>query len=37
LHSGEITDFSLLLDVGVMAVTSLLFVIVAGALFERKK
>ncbi|HAM50376.1 MAG TPA: ABC transporter [Nitrospiraceae bacterium] len=36
-RGGEITDFSLLLDVGVMVITSSLFVILAGAVFERRK
>lgn len=34
---GEVFDFSLITDLGVMTATSTLFVVVAGFLFERKK
>ena len=34
---GEVFDFSLITDLGVMTATSAIFVVVAGFLFERKK
>lgn len=34
---GEVFDFSLITDLGVLIVTSTIFVVVAGFLFERKK
>ena len=35
-RGGEITDFPLFLNIGVMVMTSALFVLLAGALFERR-
>jgi ABC-2 type transport system permease protein len=36
-RDGEVFDFSIVTDIGVLVATSVVFVIVAGIMFERKK